>query len=246
VELTPTGGQLEVIYDPEGQRVGWYSAYSPGNGQWVFGLVPFMGWEIAEYSWTNSFAFNHPNGLGSASFSSDDTGSLLEDIVYYPWGQIFHEFGPYYDSHFAELDASQQGSNWADFSMFEAPYRFYAPNPGRWHSPDPLGGDITNPQSLNRYPYAGNNPMTQTDPTGLLNGILYPTSWEREMMGGGGESGLSYLNLNAVAFFDSLTPLGGVGTNILNWSQLSNLVQLNNLSLQCDELVDCIIFKESG
>ena len=39
----------------------------------------------------------------------------------------------------------------ADFTMYDAPFRFYAPNPGRWHSPDPLGGDITNPQSLNRY-----------------------------------------------------------------------------------------------
>jgi len=34
-------------------------------------------------------------------------------------------------------------------------------------SPDPLGGDITNPQSLNRYAYALNNPTTLTDPLGL-------------------------------------------------------------------------------
>ncbi|MGH9404497.1 MAG: hypothetical protein ACRD3D_01525 [Terriglobia bacterium] len=34
---------------------------------------------------------------------------------------------------------------------------------GPWLSPDPLGGDITNPQSLNRYAYALNNPTTLTD-----------------------------------------------------------------------------------
>ena len=34
-------------------------------------------------------------------------------------------------------------------------------------SPDPLGGDITNPQSLNRYAYVLNNPTTLTDPLGL-------------------------------------------------------------------------------
>jgi RHS repeat-associated protein len=167
VELAPSGGQLEVIYDAEGERVGWYSAYSPGNGQWVFALVPFMGREIAEYSWTSWFSFNHVNALNSASIANDETGSLLEDMLYYPWGQIWHEYGPYYDNLFAGIPASQQGSNWADFSMFEAPYRFYAPNPGRWHSPDPLGGDITNPQSLNRYAYALNNPTSMVDPTGL-------------------------------------------------------------------------------
>ncbi|MGH9352125.1 MAG: RHS repeat-associated core domain-containing protein [Terriglobia bacterium] len=38
---------------------------------------------------------------------------------------------------------------------------------GRWMTPDPLGGDISNPQSLNRYAYALNNPTTLTDPLGL-------------------------------------------------------------------------------
>lgn len=34
-------------------------------------------------------------------------------------------------------------------------------------SPDPLGGHLENPQSLNKYAYALNNPLTNTDPTGL-------------------------------------------------------------------------------
>jgi hypothetical protein len=39
---------------------------------------------------------------------------------------------------------------------------------GRWLSPDPLGGDVTNPQSLNRYACVMNNPTTFVDPLGLL------------------------------------------------------------------------------
>jgi hypothetical protein len=38
---------------------------------------------------------------------------------------------------------------------------------GRFMSPDPMGGDLTNPQSLNKYAYVLNNPLTNTDPTGL-------------------------------------------------------------------------------
>ena len=45
--------------------------------------------------------------------------------------------------------------------------RYYGSNMGRMMSPDPIGGDMTNPQSLNKYAYALNNPLRFTDPTGL-------------------------------------------------------------------------------
>ena len=47
-------------------------------------------------------------------------------------------------------------------------FRSYESNLGRWLSPDPLAGDITNPQSLNRYAYAMNNPTNLIDPSGLV------------------------------------------------------------------------------
>jgi hypothetical protein len=38
---------------------------------------------------------------------------------------------------------------------------------GRFMTPDPLGGHLENPQSLNKYAYVLNNPLSLTDPTGL-------------------------------------------------------------------------------
>jgi RHS repeat-associated protein len=46
------------------------------------------------------------------------------------------------------------------------PFRVYSPNLGRWLSPDRLGGDVTNPQSLDRYGYVMNSPLSNIDPTG--------------------------------------------------------------------------------
>jgi hypothetical protein len=40
---------------------------------------------------------------------------------------------------------------------------------GRFMSPDPLGGSLANPQTLNRYAYVVNNPLRFTDPTGLYH-----------------------------------------------------------------------------
>jgi RHS repeat-associated core domain len=38
---------------------------------------------------------------------------------------------------------------------------------GRFMSPDPMGGHPDDPQSLNKYAYVDNNPLSLTDPTGL-------------------------------------------------------------------------------
>jgi len=38
---------------------------------------------------------------------------------------------------------------------------------GRFTTVDPVGGRLTDPQTLNRYAYARNNPLRFVDPTGL-------------------------------------------------------------------------------
>jgi RHS repeat-associated protein len=63
--------------------------------------------------------------------------------------------------------------------------RYYDPAIGRFLSADPLAGAPAQPQTLNRYAYALNNPVNRVDPTGLasegaggLNGLLRECSTE--------------------------------------------------------------------
>ena len=54
--------------------------------------------------------------------------------------------------------------------------RYYDPEIGRFISPDPVFGDVTNPQALNPYVYANNNPINFRDPLGLKSAtaVIYP------------------------------------------------------------------------
>jgi RHS repeat-associated protein len=45
--------------------------------------------------------------------------------------------------------------------------RYFASSMGRFMSPDPLGGHLEDPQTLNKYSYVANNPLSRTDSTGL-------------------------------------------------------------------------------
>jgi RHS repeat-associated protein len=70
--------------------------------------------------------------------------------------------GTLWDERFASL-GQRDSENSLDPTLF----RMYSSGQGRWLSPDPIGGDTSNPQSLNRYAYVLNNPTNLIDPLGL-------------------------------------------------------------------------------
>ncbi len=52
--------------------------------------------------------------------------------------------------------------------LYYAQARYYRPEIGRFISTDPWPGELTQPLTLNPYPYVQNNPMIYTDPLGLM------------------------------------------------------------------------------
>src|SRR5271154_4822364 len=74
------------------------------------------------------------------------------------------------------------------------PFREHSPSQGRWISPDPLGAGaatLANPQTWNRYAYVANNPLSLTDPTGLIESTcqILDNCTDDDGGGGGGNPG---------------------------------------------------------
>jgi RHS repeat-associated protein len=104
----------------------------------------------------------------STTVVTDYTGALVEDRLFYPWGQDWQIVGTLYEERFAKL---QHRDN--ETSLDPTPNRMFSSQEGRWLSPDPLFGDISNPQTLNLYPYVAGNPASRIDPKGTI--LIDPT-----------------------------------------------------------------------
>jgi RHS repeat-associated protein len=172
---------VSYVYNSLGQRVEKKvgSVYT----EYVFGAFGELVATHDRTTWTRHYApplfgplgvyedgltrFIHKNHLGSSTFLTDNMGAVTQKTLYYPFGRSWATGGTVKDDRFASLqqrDAETTG--WQD-PLDPTPNRTYTSGLGRWLSPDPLGGDVTNPQSLNRYAYVLNSPCSYTDPLGL-------------------------------------------------------------------------------
>jgi RHS repeat-associated protein len=98
---------------------------------------------------------------------TDTTGTLKGTALYDPWGQVLSSTGematvPAQGAFGFQSDLTDTATGQVDMGV-----RAYEPTLGRFSSPDPLLGELTDPISLNRYLYGGASPITYADPTGL-------------------------------------------------------------------------------
>jgi len=99
----------------------------------------------------------HNDHLGSTRAITDEDGTIVASVDYYPFGDVLSQTG---DSHLKyngkELDEGY------GFDLYYYGARYYNSGLGRFISPDPMK-DFINP-----YSYVGNNPMNRIDPTGMV------------------------------------------------------------------------------
>ncbi|MGH9374959.1 MAG: RHS repeat-associated core domain-containing protein [Terriglobia bacterium] len=105
--------------------------------------------------------YYHEDSLGSARMMTSVDGYPVWKGTYLPFGAEWNPQMTVGNYKFAGMEQD------AESGLGHTQFRQYNSTLGRWLTPDPVGGDLMNPQSLNRYAYVLNNPTSLVDPLGL-------------------------------------------------------------------------------
>jgi RHS repeat-associated protein len=174
--LNPVTGYV-YSYDGDGHRVEknnggsityyWYDDGSnviSTTGTLVRDYVYFNGRRLAYFAPSSgSQHYYWSDHLRSASVMSNSSGDTIEwEADYYPFGTP-NVLNNYLENYFRFSDYQWD----PEMGYYYASAREDAPRLGRFMMPDPLGGHLEDPQTLNKYTYVRNSPTTLTDPTGL-------------------------------------------------------------------------------
>lgn len=102
-----------------------------------------------------------PDQLGSTNLLVDASQNAVRTTRYMPFGSTLQTIGTLDDSHKFTGQVLDAGTGLYYFGA-----RFYDPQLGRFTSPDIYIQAPYDPQSLNRYGYVRNNPVSFVDPDG--------------------------------------------------------------------------------
>jgi RHS repeat-associated protein len=99
--------------------------------------------------------------LGSSSLTTSNTGALVAQLRYLPYG------GTRWESGTTPTDFRFTGQRHeSGFGLYDYHARYYDPLLGRFVSADSIVPSAGKPQALNRYSYVLNSPLKYQDPTG--------------------------------------------------------------------------------
>jgi RHS repeat-associated protein len=176
-QASTSAASQTYTYDGDGRRVKksngrtyWFSSVTgnllvetDGSGTVLNQYIYFGGRRVARKDGSGDVTYYFEEPAGRTRTMTGATGVACNEADYYLFGgeqshgntcdQNYHFAGMYRDG--------ETGNDYTQFRMYES-------NLGRWMTPDPVAGDITNPQSLNRYAYVLNNPTNFIDPLGLF------------------------------------------------------------------------------
>ena len=155
------------------------------------------GERIAERSGplATNVVYYHSDHLGSSNTVTDNWGSEIKATLFYPYGSTRAETGT---KSLAFQYTGQEKDTATGLYNYGA--RFYDPAFMHFISADSIIPNAANPQTLNRYSYALNNPIIYTDPTGhyAYNQSYFPRviGWGASATYGESPQGNQFLGFN--------------------------------------------------
>jgi RHS repeat-associated protein len=168
----PISGVHMEVYMPVGGATKWQ------HFLFAYGRPVGVRTYIASPATFSYFVTDH---LGSVSIVTDAAGGVLERLSYDAWGRRrcaapsgpSSGYGSDYSCAGPSASQTDMGFTAHDMldllGMIDMRARVYSPILGRFLSADTIVPEIFNSQSMNRYSYAENNPLSRVDPSGHVD-----------------------------------------------------------------------------
>ncbi len=123
----------------------------------------FDGWPIQAFFGLEWGSYPDTLNEGSLAMTTDGSGNVLGTNLLSPYGEVLSSTTASDSYSYAGLTQD------TEYGGDAATFRNYSTEQLRWLRPDPTNGsyDLANPQSMNRYVYAMNNPLNNVDPSEL-------------------------------------------------------------------------------
>jgi RHS repeat-associated protein len=163
VETAQGSAYTQFVFSPGGAKIAVIA-----GGALTKATIPLPGGETAVYNSSGLEFIRHTDWLGSSGLGTTWAHAVYSKESYAPFGETYNEAGTP-DRSFTGQDQDTVTGAGAT-GVYDFLFRKYDPAAGRWISPDPLGWGAVNaadPQSLNRYAYVENQPVSYVDPDGL-------------------------------------------------------------------------------
>jgi RHS repeat-associated protein len=238
VQTVTSAGTVSFLFNANGQRVSTWSGAqgSQIEGQYYWGSSPVAFYE------SSATHFQHQDWVGTERIRTTYSGSLEGTFTSLPFGDDQTTVsGSDLDAyHYAMLDYDKETNTG------HAQYRQYNSTQGHWVRPDPYYGsyDFSNPQSFDRYAYAGNSPLANVDPQGLES---YPTcppqssagcsEWDAENTAGYYDDYSTSAEATSVIWVS-----GGNGTYAYSsdiWSDMMQYGPGDGITIDADGTISC-------
>ena len=120
----------------------------------------YLGGQLIATLQGSTAVYHHRDHL-SVRVNTDANGNKIGEQGHFPYGEQWYTQNTTTKFIFTSYERDAESGN--DYAIM----RYYINRFGRFSCVDPLLGNVSDPQSLNRYIYVRDNPVNMVDPTGL-------------------------------------------------------------------------------